>query len=53
MRIHAAGELIRLARIPLVSAILVGTDKTDESLGVRRGRTWTSVRQHGPRLVGR
>ena len=34
MRIHSAGELIRLARIPLVSAILVGTDKTDESLGV-------------------
>ncbi len=34
MRIHSVGELIRLARIPLVSAILVGTDKTDESLGV-------------------
>ena len=34
MRIHSVGELIRLARIPLASAILVGTDETDESLGV-------------------
>lgn len=33
MRIHAVGELIRLARLPLVSAILVDVDKTDESLG--------------------
>ena len=33
-RIHAAGELVRLAGISLSSAVLVGADKTDESLGV-------------------
>ena len=32
-RIHAVGEMIRLAGISLVSAVLVGADKTDESLG--------------------
>lgn len=35
-RIKAVGELIRLADTPLVSAILIGADKTDESLGVFR-----------------
>ncbi|MGO9083324.1 MAG: hypothetical protein ACLQDY_30590, partial [Streptosporangiaceae bacterium] len=34
MRIHAVGEMIRLAGLPLISAVLVGADKTDESLGV-------------------
>jgi capsular polysaccharide biosynthesis protein len=33
-KIHAVGEMIRLAGTRLVSAILVGADKTDESLGV-------------------
>ena len=33
-KIHAVGEMIRLARTRLVSAVLVGADKTDESLGV-------------------
>ena len=33
-KIHAVGEMIRLAGTPLVSAVLVGADKTDESLGV-------------------
>jgi capsular polysaccharide biosynthesis protein len=33
-RIHAVGEMIRLARTPLVSTVLVGADKTDESVGV-------------------
>jgi capsular polysaccharide biosynthesis protein len=33
-RIHAVGEMIRLARMPLISAVLVGADKSDESLGV-------------------
>jgi capsular polysaccharide biosynthesis protein len=33
-RVHAVGELIRLAGIQLVSAVLVGADETDESLGV-------------------
>jgi capsular polysaccharide biosynthesis protein len=33
-KIHAAGEMIRLAGTRLVSAVLIGADKTDESLGV-------------------
>ena len=33
-RIHAVGEMIRLAGTSLTSAVLVGADKTDESLGV-------------------
>jgi hypothetical protein len=35
-RIHAVGEMIRLAGMYLVSAVLVGASKTDESLGVIR-----------------
>jgi len=33
-KIHAAGEMIRLADTHLVSAVLVGADNADESLGV-------------------
>jgi capsular polysaccharide biosynthesis protein len=33
-KIQAVGEMIRLAGARLVSAVLVGADKTDESLGV-------------------
>jgi capsular polysaccharide biosynthesis protein len=33
-KIHAVGEMIRLAGTRLVSAVLVGADKADESLGV-------------------
>ena len=33
-KIHAVGEMIRLAGMRLASAVLVGADKTDESLGV-------------------
>jgi capsular polysaccharide biosynthesis protein len=33
-KINAAGEMVRLAGMRLVSAVLVGADKTDESLGV-------------------
>ena len=33
-KIHAVGEMIRLSGTRLVSAVLVGADKTDESLGV-------------------
>jgi capsular polysaccharide biosynthesis protein len=33
-KIHAVGEMIRLANMRLSSAVLVGADKTDESLGV-------------------
>lgn len=32
-RIHSVGELIRLAGVDLASAVLVGADKTDQSLG--------------------
>jgi capsular polysaccharide biosynthesis protein len=33
-RIHAAGEMTRLSGTRLVSGVLIGADKTDESLGV-------------------
>jgi len=33
-RIQAVGEMVRLAGLPLTSAVLVGADKADESLGV-------------------
>jgi capsular polysaccharide biosynthesis protein len=33
-KIHAAGEMIRLAGMRLVSAVLIGADKDDETLGV-------------------
>ena len=33
-KIHAVGEMIRLSGTRLTSAVLVGADKTDESLGV-------------------
>jgi len=33
-RIHAVGEMIRLSGMELISAVLVGADKSDESLGV-------------------
>ncbi len=37
-RIHAAGEMIRLAGTRLVFGVLVGADHTDESLGVTPAR---------------
>ena len=33
-RIHAVGEMVRLAGIPLICGVLIGADGTDESLGV-------------------
>jgi capsular polysaccharide biosynthesis protein len=33
-RVQAVGEMVRLARLRLVSAVLIGADKTDETLGV-------------------
>ena len=33
-RVHAVGEMIRLAGTELISAVLVGADKADESLGM-------------------
>jgi capsular polysaccharide biosynthesis protein len=32
-RIHAVGEMIRMAGTPLIAGVLVGADKADESLG--------------------
>ena len=37
-RIHSVGELVRLSGTRLVSAVLVGADKTDESLGSTRAQ---------------
>lgn len=36
-RVQAVGEMIRLAAIPFASAVLIGADKGDESLGVIEG----------------
>ena len=36
-KIRAVGEMIRLADLSLVSGVLVGADKTDESLGTISG----------------
>ena len=52
LRIHAVGELVRLARIPLVSAILAGADQTDESMGLTHGRARHQGRP-GQRAVNR
>jgi hypothetical protein len=35
-RIQAVGEMVRLSGMRLVSAVLIGADKTDESLGIVR-----------------
>jgi hypothetical protein len=35
-RIHAVGEMIRLAGTPAMSAVLIGADRADHSLGVTR-----------------
>lgn len=40
-RIHAVGEMIRLAGIRQITAVLVGADKSDESLGMPRGHVVT------------
>jgi capsular polysaccharide biosynthesis protein len=36
VRVHAVGEMIRLAGTRLISVVLFGADKTDESLGLTR-----------------
>ena len=35
-RIHGVGEMIRLAGMRLDSVVLIGADKSDESLGLTR-----------------
>jgi capsular polysaccharide biosynthesis protein len=49
MRLHAVGEMIRLAGTRLVSAVLVGADDTDESLGTMQ--TPSPPAPVDPRLV--
>jgi capsular polysaccharide biosynthesis protein len=52
-KIHAAGEMIRLAGTPLISAVLVGADKDDESLGVAHAPAPPAAADPGPRIPGR
>ena len=52
-KIHAVGELIRLAGTPLISAVLVGADKNDESLGVAHVPATPAAVDPGPRIPGR
>ena len=52
-KIHAVGELIRLAGTPLISAVLVGADKNDESLGVAHVPATPATVNPGPRIPGR
>jgi capsular polysaccharide biosynthesis protein len=47
-RIHAVGEMIRLAGTSLVSTVLTGADKTDESLGA----AYTPASRRRPTPVG-
>jgi hypothetical protein len=47
-KIHAAGEMIRLAGMRLASAVLVGADKTDETLGVTSTPTPPAPAAQGP-----
>ena len=48
-RIHGVGEMIRLAGMRLDSAVLIGADKRDESLGLVR----SSDQQAGVGVLGR
>ena len=51
LRLHAVGEMIRLAQVSLLPAILVGAEKSDESLGMTDSGTPQSVA--GLRILGR
>jgi capsular polysaccharide biosynthesis protein len=52
-RIHAVGEMIRLAGVRLASAVLVGADKTDESLGVTHTPTPSAPVGSGLKVTSR
>jgi capsular polysaccharide biosynthesis protein len=41
-RIHSVGEMVRLARLTQITAVLVGADKLDESLGMPGTQVVTS-----------
>lgn len=47
-RIRAVGEMVRLAGVPLLSAVVIGADRTDESVGVTYQRG--SQASNGPDL---
>jgi capsular polysaccharide biosynthesis protein len=51
-KIHAVGEMIRLAGMRLASAVLVGADKTDESLGATHTPTPPAPVGQGLRVTG-
>jgi O-antigen/teichoic acid export membrane protein len=51
-RIHAVGELIRLAGTPLVSTVLVGADKTDESFCAAVSTPTTDGTSHNRQPTG-
>jgi O-antigen/teichoic acid export membrane protein/capsular polysaccharide biosynthesis protein len=42
-RIHAVGELIRRSGTQLISAVLVGADKSDETLGMTHSPGWLAL----------
>jgi capsular polysaccharide biosynthesis protein len=46
-RIHGVGEMIRLAGARLDSVVLIGADKTDESLGVTRSQDQSDLVKPG------
>jgi capsular polysaccharide biosynthesis protein len=52
-RIHAVGEMIRLAGTPLVCAVLIGADKTDESLGAACTPSYRRRPTPDPEIVSR
>jgi capsular polysaccharide biosynthesis protein len=52
-RIHAVGELVRLAGMSPVSAVLVDADKTDESTGVTHTSAPQAPAGQGLGIVGR
>lgn len=52
-RIHAVGELVRLAGMSPVSAVLVDADKTDESTGVTHTPVPQAPAGQGLGIVGR
>ena len=52
-RLHGVGEMIRLAGMPLASVVLIGADKTDESLGLAYPDKNRSARPDRPGVTAR
>ena len=51
-RIHAVGEMVRMAGTPLIAGVLIGADKTDESLGVTTAQEEADRRATAPERPG-